>query len=171
MERWRVYIDDAAPGIVEVGLERMTQRRRLLGYREVAEERLFMRWFGARDRVASGSYRATLTQAIEHLQRGTFGAYVDVDTLIDGVRVRIVRRTIGPRHLEVQIARERVFDVDDVAGAAAHAEELRAVAADENEAYWDAARAAATRAGERVLEARKRAHDAAELSRILRSQD
>jgi hypothetical protein len=95
MERWRVYIDDAAPGIVEVGLERLTQRRRLLGYREVAEERLFMRWFGARDRVASGSYRATRRR---------------------GGRAR--------------------------RGAA-----------------------------ERVLEARKRAHDAAELSRILRSQD
>jgi len=71
----------------------------------------------------------------------------------------------------VEVSRERIFDGDDVADAAAHAEELRAVAEDENEAYWDAARAAASRATERLAEARRRAHDATELSRILRSQE
>jgi hypothetical protein len=170
MQRWRVYRDEAAPGIDEVGLERLTQRRRLLSHQDVVEERLFMRWFGARDRVAIGSYRATLTQAVEHLERGTFGSYVDVDTLTDGVRVRLVRRSIGLRHLEVDIAREQHFDPDEVAESAAHAEELRAMAEDENEAYWAAARDAAEKATERVAEARQRAHDAAELSRILRSQ-
>jgi hypothetical protein len=59
---------------------------------------------------------------------------------------------------------------EDVAESAAHAEELRAVAEDENEAYWAAARDAAARASDRLAEARQRAHDAAELSRILRSQ-
>jgi hypothetical protein len=171
MERWRVYRDEAAPGIVEVGLERLTQRRWLLGYRESVEERLLARWFTTRDLIASGSYRATLGQAVEHLARGTFGSYVDVDTLTDAVRVRLVRRTVGPRHLEVDIARERLFDPDDVAESAAHAEELRALAEDENEAYWAAAREAAAHASERIAEARQRADDAAELSRILRSQD
>jgi hypothetical protein len=171
MERWRVYRDEAAPGVVEVGLERVTSRWRLLGRDEVVQERVFGRFFGARDRLASGAYRATLTQALDHMRLGTFGSYLDVDTLTDGVRVRLVRRTIGPRHLEVQIARERVFDGDDVAEAAAHAEELRAVAEEENEAYWDAARDAAHKASERLAEALQRAHDAAELGRILRSQE
>jgi hypothetical protein len=171
MQRWRVYRDEPAPGIVDVGLERVSARRRLLGREEVVEERVFGRFFALRDLVAIGGYRATLGQALEHIQRGTFGSYVDVDALTDGVRVRIVRRTIGSRHLEVDIDRERIFDGDDVAEAAAHAEELRAVAEDENEAYWDAARAAASRATERLAEARRRADDAAELSRILRSQE
>ena len=171
MEGWRVYREEAAPGIAEVGLERVVSRRRLLRRDEVVDERVFGRFFGARDRVAIGSYRATLTQALEHMRLGTFGSYLDVDTLVDGVRVRIVCRTIGPRHPEVQIARERVFDVDEVAEAAAHAAELRAVAAEENEAYWDAARSAARRASERLAEARQRAYDAAELSRILRAHD
>jgi hypothetical protein len=110
MRQWRVYADEPAPGVVEIGLERVSVRRRWL------------------------------------------------------------RRTIGPRHLEVDIARERLFDPDDVAESAAHAEELRAVAEDENEAYWAAAHDATARASDRLAEARQRAHDAAELSRILRSQ-
>jgi hypothetical protein len=171
MQRWRVYRDEPAPGILEVGLERVSGRWRLLGREEVVEERLFGRYFALRDLVASGAYRATLSQALEHIERGTFGSYADVDTLTDGVRVRLVRRTIGPRHLEVDIARERIFDGDDVAEAAAHAEELRAVAEDENEGYWDAARDAARRTSERLADARQRAHDAAELGRILRSQE
>ena len=171
MERWRVYRDDVAPEVAEVGLERVTERRGLLGRREVVEERLFRRWFAARDRVESGSYRATLGQATEHMARGTFGSYVDIDTLVDGVRVRIVRRTIGRRHLEVDISREVAFDIHDVAGAAAHAAELREVAVAENDAYWCAARDAADRAGEKVAAARQRAADAAELARILRAQD
>jgi hypothetical protein len=170
MERWRVYQDEPAPGIVEVGLERVRERWQWLRREGVVAERVFARWFATRDRIASGGYRATLGQAVEHLGRGTFGSYVDVDTLTDGVRVRLVRRTIGPRHLEVDIARERLFDPDDVAESAAHAEELRAVAEDENEAYWAAAHDATARASDRLAEARQRAHDAAELSRILRSQ-
>jgi hypothetical protein len=171
MERWRVYRDEPVPGIVEVGLERVTQRRRWLRSEGVVDERVFGRLFAVRDLVASGGYRAMLGQAVEHLAGGTFGSYVDVDTLADGVRVRLVRRTIGPRHLEVAIARERRFGVDDVAESAAHAEELRGVAEEENEAYWAAAREAAARASVRLAEARQRAHDAAELGRILRSQD
>jgi hypothetical protein len=171
MHRWRVYRDEPAPGILEVGLERVSARRRLLGREDVVDERVFGRFFAIRDVVAGGGYHATLGQALAHMQRGTFGSYVDVDTLTDGVRVRIVRRTIGPRHLEVNIARERIFDGEEVAEAAAHAEELRAAAEEENEAYWDAARDAASRATERLAEARQRAHDAAELSRILRSQE
>jgi hypothetical protein len=171
MQRWRVYRDEPAPGIVEVGLERVRARWRLLGREEAVDERVFGRFFASRDLVASGAYRATLGQALEHMRRGTFGSYADVDTLTDGVRVRLVRRTIGPRHLQVDIARERIFDGDDVAEAAAHAEELRAVAEDENEAYWDAARDAAHRATEWLAEARERAHNAAELGRILRSQE
>ena len=170
MQQWRVYEDEPAPGVVEIGLERVSERRRWLRRNDVVAERVFGRWFAIRDRVASGGYRATLGQAVEHLERGTFGSYVDVDTLTDGVRVRLVRRTIGRRHLEVDIARERLFDPDDVAESAAHAEELRAVAEDENEAYWAAAHDATARASDRLGQARQRAHDAAELSRILRSQ-
>jgi hypothetical protein len=170
MQQWRVYQDEPAPGILEVGLERVSERWRWLRREGVVEERVFGRWFARRDMVASGGYRATLGQAIEHLERGTFGSYVDVDTLTDCVRVRLVRRTIGARHLEVDIARERLFDTEDVAESAAHAEELRVAAEDENEAYWAAARDAAARASDRLAEARQRAHDAAELSRILRSQ-
>jgi hypothetical protein len=104
--------------------------------------------------------------------RGTFGSYVDVDTLTDGVRVRRVRRTIGARHLEVDIVGERLFGTDDVADAAAHVEGPRAVAEDENEAYWDAVRDAAARASDRIARARQRAYyDAAELSQILRLPD
>jgi hypothetical protein len=147
----------------------VSEKRRLLGRRQVAAERVFPRWFATRDLVASGGYHAMLRQAAEHLARGTFGSYVDVDTLTDGVRVRLVRRTIGSRHLEVDIVRERRFGVEDVAGSAAHAEELRAVAREENDAYWAAAREAAARAGDRLAEARQRADDAAELGRILRS--
>jgi hypothetical protein len=170
MEQWRVYQDEPAPGIVEVGLERVSERRRWRRREHVAAERVFARWFAARDRIASGGYRATLGQAVEHLAGGTFGSYVDVDTLTDGVRVRLVRRTIGVRHLEVAIDRELVFGTDDIVGSAAHAEELRGVAEEENEALWDAARHAAARASDRMAEARQRAHDAAELSRILRSE-
>jgi len=170
MQQWRVYEDEPAPGIVEIGLERVGERRRWLRREDVVQERVVGRWFATRDRIESGSYRATLRQAVEHLARGTFGSYVDVDTLTDGVRVRRVRRTIGLRRLEVDIAGERVFGTEDVAESAAHAEELRAVAEDENEAYWTAARDAAARASDRLAEARQRAHDAAELSRILRSQ-
>jgi hypothetical protein len=171
MQQWRVYLDEPAPGILEVGLERVSERWRWLRRERLVAERLFARWFAARDRIASGGYRATLGQAVEHLARGTFGSYVDVDTLTDGVRVRLVRRTIGARHLEVTIDREQVFGTDDVVDSAAHVEELRGVAEEENEAYWAAARDAAARARDWLTEARQRAHDAAELSRILRSQD
>jgi Metallopeptidase family M24 len=121
MEQWRVYQDEPAPGILEVGLERVSERRRWLRRERVAAERVFARWFAARDRIASGGYRATLGQDVEHLARGTFGSYVDVDTLTDGVRVRLVRRTIGARHLAVAIDRERVFGTEDVVGSAARA--------------------------------------------------
>jgi hypothetical protein len=171
MGEWRVYRDDPAPGVVEVGLERVEQRRRLLWREPVVEERLLGRRFTGGDVAAHTSYRGTLRQAIEHLSRGTFGSYVDVDTLTDGVRVRLVRRTIGPRRLDVDIAREQIFAPDDVAASAAHAAELRALAEEENEAYWAAAREAAARASVALAEARRRAHDAAELSQILRSQE
>ena len=85
--------------------------------------------------------------------------------------MRLVRRTIGPRHLDVDIAREQIFASDKVADSAAHAAELRAVAEHENEAYWSAVREAAARARDAVAEARRRAHDAAELSQILHSQE
>jgi hypothetical protein len=52
-----------------------------------------------------------------------------------------------------------------------HAAELRALAEEENEAYWAAAREAAARASVALAGARRRAHDAAELSQILRSQE
>ena len=143
MQQWRVYRDEPAPGIVEVGLERVDVRRRLLWREGVVRERLFGRLFASRDVVASGGYQATLGQAVGHLARRTFGSYVDVDALTDGVRIRLVRRTIVPRHLEVDIARERLFGTEDVAASAAHAQEVRGVAEDENEAYWAAARDAA----------------------------
>jgi hypothetical protein len=170
MGEWRIYQDDPAPGIVEVGLERV-ERRRLWWREPVVEERLLGRRFASGDVVARTSYRGTLRQAVEHMSRGTFGSYVDVDTLTNGVRVRLVRRTIGPRRLDVDIAREQIFAADDVAASAAHAAELRALAEEENEAYWTAAREAAARASDALAEARRRAHDAAELSQILRSQE
>jgi hypothetical protein len=48
---------------------------------------------------------------------------------------------------------------------------LRGVAGDDNDAFRAAAGDAAARARERLAEARQRADDAAEVSRILRSQD
>jgi hypothetical protein len=168
---WRVYEDDPAPGMVEVGLERVEQRGRLWWREAVVRERVLGRRFLSGDVVARTAYRGTLRQALEHMSRGTFGSYVDVDALTNGVRVRLVRRTIGARHLHVDIARERIFGTEAVADSAAHAAELRAVAEEENEAYWAAAREAAARASDALAEARRRAHDAAELSRILRSQE
>jgi hypothetical protein len=54
MQRWRVYRDEPTPGIVEVGLERVSARRRLLGSEEVIDERVFGRFFALRDLVAIG---------------------------------------------------------------------------------------------------------------------
>jgi len=87
------------------------------------------------------------------------------------VRVRLVRRTIGDRHLDVDIGHERRFAADQVADSAAHAEELRAVAREENDAYWAVAREAAARASDALAEARRARTTLPELSQILLSQD
>jgi hypothetical protein len=168
---WRIYEDEPAPGIVELGLERLRAERSLMRRRDVVDERLLGRRFGVRDRLGTGRYHSILTQAIEHLGRGTFGAYVDIDPETDGVRVRLVRRTIGPQRLEVEISGERHFSAEQISDSADYAEELRSIARDENEAFWEAARDAAERASAALAEAQERARDAAELSRILQSQE
>lgn len=171
MGAWRVYQDDPAPGIVELGLERVREERSLVRRRSVVEERLLGRHFGVRDRLASGRYHSILEQAIEHLDRGTFGAYVDIDPMQGGVRVRLVRRTIGPERLEVTLSDERHFSGEQVSESADYAEGLRTIAREENDAFWQAARDAAMRASQALADARERAADAAELSRILQSQE
>jgi hypothetical protein len=168
---WRIYEDDPAAGIVELGLERLRAERSLLRRRDIVEERVPGRRFGVRDRLATGRYHSILAQAIEHLGRGTFGTYVDIDPVTDGVRVRLVRRTIGAERLEVEISGERHFSADQISDSADYAEELRTIARDENEAFWEAARDAAERASAALAEARERARDAAELSQILQSQE
>jgi hypothetical protein len=71
----------------------------------------------------------------------------------------------------VTISDERHFAADQVSESADYAEELRALARDENDAFWSAARDAAEQARARLEEARERARDAAELSQILQSQE
>jgi hypothetical protein len=168
---WRIYEDEPAPGIVELGLARVREERSLLRRRSVVDEWLLGRRFGVRDRLASGRYHTILVQAVEHLARGTFGAYVDIDPVTDGVRVRLVRRTIGAQRLEVEISGERHFSAEQISDSADYAEELRTIARDENEAFWEAARDAAERASAALADARGRARDAAELSQILQSQE
>jgi hypothetical protein len=168
---WRIYQDEPAAGIVELGLERMREERGLLRRRSVVDERLRGRHFSIRDRLGSGRYHATLVQAVEHLGRGTFGAYVDIDPIDGGVRVRLVRRTMGPQRLEAAISGERHFSADQISDSADYAEELRAVAHAENDAFWEAARDAALRASQALADAQERARDAAELSQILQSQE
>jgi hypothetical protein len=168
---WRIYRDDPAAGLVELGLERVREERGLLRRRSVVEERLLGRRFGVRDVLASGRYHAILVQAVEHLAKKTFGTFVDIDPIADGVRVRLVRRTIGPQRLEVTISDERRFSAEQISDSADYAEELRAVARAENDAFWEDARDAAARAAADLAEARERARDAAELSAILQSQE
>jgi hypothetical protein len=166
---WRIYRDDPAPSVVELGLERVREERRMLRRTSVVEERLLGRRFAGRDLVASGRYHTILRQAVEHLDAGTFGTYVDIDPMGDGVRVRLVRRTIGAERLEVTISDERHFAGDQI--TADYAEELRALARDENDAFWSTARDAAEQARAQLEDARERARDAAELSQILQSQE
>jgi hypothetical protein len=168
---WRIYEDEPAPGIVELGLERLRAERSLMRRRDIVEERLLGRRFGVRDRLAIGRYHSILAQAIEHLERATFGAYVDIDPITDGVRVRLVRRTIGPQRLDVTLFGERHFAADQISASADYAEELRATARAENDAFWEAAREQADRARAALADAQERARDAAELSQILQSQE
>jgi hypothetical protein len=168
---WRIYEDEPAAGIVEIGLEHLREERSLMRRRDVVEERLLGRRFGARERLEIGRYHSILAQAIEHLGRGTFGAYVDIDPIVDGVRVRLVRRMIGAQRLDVTISGERHFSADQISDSADYAEELRATARAENDAFWEAARDAEQRAQAALADAQERARDAAELSQILQSQE
>jgi hypothetical protein len=167
---WRGYRQTLGPGTVEVGLERVREGRRLLRRRVVVEERLLDRRFRLRDELAWSRYQSILEQAAEHLNHGTFGAYADIDALADGVRVRLVRRALGEHELEVAISDERRFRADEISASAEYAEQLRAVAREENDAFWAAAREAAERARSAREEAQRRARDAAELSEILESE-
>jgi hypothetical protein len=168
---WREYRQTLAPGTVEVGLERVRAARRLLRRRVVVEERLLDRRFRLRDELAWGRYESLLEQAAAHIGHGTFGAYVDIDAFADGVRARLVRRALGERELEVAISDERRFGADEVSASAEYAEQLRAVAREENDAFWARAREAADRARLAREDARRRAGDAADLSAILESED
>jgi hypothetical protein len=168
---WRGYRRTLPPEIIEVGLERVREARRLLGRRVVVEERLLDRRFRLRDLIAWGRYQSILDQAAEHINDGTFGAYVDIEPLGDGVRVQLVRRTIGERELEVAISDERRFAADEISASAEYAEHLRALAREENDAFWEAARDTAERARSTREDAQRRASDAAELSEILESED
>jgi hypothetical protein len=168
---WRGYRQTLAPAIMEVGLERVSEARGLLRRRVVVEERLLDRRFRLRDELAWSRYQAILEQAAEHIGHGTFGAYVDIDPLADGIRVRLVRRTLGEHALEVAISDERRFGADEISASAEYAEQLRAVAGEENDAFWAAAREAAERARSEREDAQRRAGDAVELSEILESQD
>ena len=168
---WRGYRQTLAPGTVEVGLERVRGARRLLRRRVVVEERLLERSFRLRDQLAWSRYESVLEQAAEHIRYGTFGAYVDIDPVADGVRVRMVRRALGEQELEVAISDERRFSADEIPASAEYAEQLRATAGEENEAFWAAAREAAEEARSAREDARRRASDAAELHEILESED
>jgi hypothetical protein len=168
---WRGYRQTLAPGTVEVGLERVRGARRLLRRRVVVEERLLERSFRLRDQLAWSRYESVLEQAAEHIRYGTFGAYVDIDPVADGVRVRMVRRALGEQELEVAISDERRFGADEISASAEYAEQLRAVAGEENDAFWAAAREAAERARSEREDAQRRAGDAVELREILESQD
>jgi hypothetical protein len=168
---WRGYRRTLAPGTVEVGLERVREARRLLRRRVVVEERLLDRRFRLRDEPAWSRYQALLEQAAEHIGHGTFGAYVDIDPVADGVRVRLVRRVLGEQVLEVAISDERRFAADEISASAEYAEQLRAVAREENDAFWAAAREAAESARSAREDAQRRAGDAAALSEILESED
>ena len=168
---WRRYRQTLAPAIVEVGLERVSEARGLLRRRVIVEERLLDRRFRLRDELAWSRYQALLEQAAEHIGHGTFGAYVDIDPLADGIRVRLVRRTLGEQELEVALSDERRFAADEISASAEYAEQLRAVAREENDAFWAAARDAAESARSAREDARRRAGDAAQLSEILESED
>ena len=168
---WRGYRQTFPPATVEVGLERVRGARRLLRRRVVVEERLLDRSFRLWDQVAWSRYESILDQAAEHIRNGTFGAYVDIDPMADGVRVRLVRRALGEQELEVSISDERRFAADEISESAEYAEQLRAVAGEENDAFWAAAREAADRARSEREDAQRRAGDAVELSEILESQD
>jgi hypothetical protein len=168
---WREYRQTLTPGTVEVGLERVREARRLLRRHVVVEERLLDRRFRLRDELAWGRYESILGQAAEHMSHGTFGAYVDIDAVPNGVRVRLVRRALGERELEVAISDERRFDAHEVSASAEYAEQLRAVARGENDAFWAGAREAAERARSAREDARQRAREAAELGEILESED
>ena len=168
---WRGYRQTLAPGAVEVGLERVREARGLLRRRVVVEERLLDRRFRLRDELEWSRYQSILDQAAAHINRGTFGAYVDIDPVADGVRVRLVRRALGELALEVAISGERRFRADEISASAEYAEQLRAVAREENDAFWAAAREAADRARSAREDARRRAGEVAELSEILASED
>ena len=168
---WRRYRQTLAPGAVEVGLERVREARGLLRRRVVVEERLLDRRFRLRDELEWSRYQSLLEQAAEHINRGTFGSYVDIDPVADGVRVRLVRRALGELALEVAISDERSFHADEISASAEHAEQLRAVAREENEAFWAAAREASDRARAAREDAWRHAGDATQLSEILESED
>ena len=167
---WRGYRLTLAPATVEVGLERVREARGLLRRREVVEERLLDRRFRLRDELAWTRYQSILEQAAEHTNHGTFGAYADIDSLADGVRVRLVRRALGEQALEVAISDERRFGAEEIAASAEYAEQLRAMAREENDAFWASARDAAERARSAREEAQRRAGDAAALGEILESE-
>ena len=168
---WRGYRETLGPGTVEVGLERVREERRRWRRRVVVEERLLERRFRLRDELAWRRYESILEQTAEHISHGTFGAYVDIDPVADGVRVRLVRRVLGEQELEVAISDERRFSADEIPASAEYAEQLRATAGEENEAFWAAAREAAEEARSAREDARRRASDAAELHEILESED
>ena len=153
---WRIYEDEPAPGIVELGLERLRAERSQTRRRDVVEERLLGRRFGGRDRLEIGRYHSILAQTVEHLDRGTFGAYVDIDPIIAASGVRLVRRTIGPERLDVTLFGERHFAADQISDSADYAEELRATARAENDAFWQAARPGRAGAGGARRRARAR---------------
>src|ERR1700754_1067633 len=119
---WREYRQTLAPGIVEVGLERVREARHLLRRRIVVEERLLDRRFRLWDQFAWSRYESILRQAAAHIGHGTFGAYVDIDPLADGVRVRLIRRARGERELEVAISDERRFGAGEISASAEYAE-------------------------------------------------
>jgi len=168
---WRGYRQTLAPATMEVGLERVSEARGLLRRRVVVEERLLERRFRLRDELAWSRYQSILEQAAEHMGHGTFGAYVDIDPLADGIRVRLVRRTLGEQALEVAISDERRFAAEEISASAEYAEQLRAVAREENDAFWAAAREATESARSAREDARQHARDVAQLSEILESED
>jgi hypothetical protein len=77
----------------------------------------------------------------------------------------------GELELAVAISGERRFRADEISASAEYAEELRAVARAENDAFWAAAREAAEHARSAREDARRRAGDAAQLSEILQSEE
>jgi hypothetical protein len=167
---WRIFEAASAGDSLIVGLERVSERRIRPRRETRVEERILSREFHEREIVAIATYRGLLGEVADHLARGTFGSVVEVDAVPGGVRARIVRRRLAADTVEAEIAGEKQFATDEIAASAEYAEELRAQAAQENQAFWEELRDAEAGAAAARASARERAREASDLAAILRDE-